>query len=99
MRVVGGFALRVVLAVNGDPFLRHHAGAEPEPETEEVRGDRTEVHRLVRLRAVQKDRDRCDGEVRGDERVQHDLPPGNVPQAVSEPLDDRVQNGGVRKHH
>jgi hypothetical protein len=79
VRVFFGFALGVVLAVDGDPLLGHHAGAEPQPEAEEVRGDRAEVHGAMGLRAVQEDRDRRDGDVRGDERVQHDLPPCDDP--------------------
>ena len=99
VRVFFGFALGVVLAVDRHPFLGHHAGAQPEPEAEEMRRNRAQIHGPVRLRAVQEDRDRRDRDVRGDERVQHDLPPGEVPQAVSEPVDGRAQNGRVRKQH
>ena len=99
VRVVHGLALGVVLAVDGHPLLGDHAGAQPQPEAEEVRRDRAQVHRAVRLRAVQEDGDRGDGDVRGRQRVQDELPPGQVPQAVGQPVDGRVQHGGVRKQH
>ena len=43
------FALGVVLAVNGNPFLGDHAGGHPEPETEEVHDGRMEIQAAVRL--------------------------------------------------
>jgi hypothetical protein len=67
--IVFGLALGVCLAVDRDPLLGHHAGAEPEPEAEEVRRDRVQVERAVRLRAVQEDRDRGDRDVRRDQGV------------------------------
>jgi hypothetical protein len=54
VRIVLGLALRVVLAMDRDPLLRHHAGRQPEPEAEEVRRDRMQLERPVRLRPVQK---------------------------------------------
>jgi hypothetical protein len=56
VRVVDGFALGVVLAVDGHPFLGDHAGRQPQPEAEEVRGNRVQVQRAVRLGSVQEDR-------------------------------------------
>jgi hypothetical protein len=89
----------MVLAMDGDPFLGDHAGAQPQPEAEEVRWDRTQFHGPMRLRAVQEDRYRGNRDVSGHERVEDDLPPREIPHAVSEPVDSRVQHGRVRKEH
>ena len=58
VRIVDGLALRVVLAMDRGPLLGHHAGGEPQPETEEMAGDRMQVERAMRLMAVQINRDR-----------------------------------------
>ncbi len=84
VRVVGGLALGVVLAVDRGPLLGDHAGREPEPEAEEMRHDRMQVERAVRLVAVQVDRDRGDGDVRQAERDQREAPPGEIQQTVEE---------------
>jgi hypothetical protein len=52
-----GFDLGVVFAVDGHKFLGHHARAQPQPEPEEVRGNRAQLQRTVRLRTVQEDGD------------------------------------------
>ena len=90
MRILLRFALGVVLAVDRHPLLGHHSGANPEPEAEEMRRNWGQIHGSVRLRAVQEDGDGSDGHVRRRKRVQHDLPPGEVPQAVFEPVDGRA---------
>ena len=64
VRVVDRLALGVVLAVDGGPFLGDHARGQPQPEAEEVRRDRAQVQRAVRLAAVQEDRDGRDRDVR-----------------------------------
>ena len=99
VRVVRGLALGVVLAVDGDPFLGHHAGTQPEPEAEKVRWDPVQVHRAMRLRTVQENGDAGDGDMGRHQRVQNDLPPGQVPQAIGKPVNGRVQNGPIGKQH
>ena len=98
VRVVLGLALGVVLAVDRDPLLGHHARAEPEPEAEEMRRDRVQVERPVRLRAVQEDRHRRDGDVGGDQRVGDDLPATEAGKAMAEPLHQRIENRDQHVH-
>jgi hypothetical protein len=98
VRVVGGLAARVVLAVDRDPLLGHHAGAQPQPEAEEVRRHGPEFERAVRLRTVQEHGDGDDGDVRGHQREQHDLPPRGVEQAVCEPWHDHIVEGSEFVH-
>ena len=64
MGIINGFTFSVVLAVNGGPLFGNHAGSKPEPEAEEVRSDRMQIERTVRLAAVQKNSDASDGDVR-----------------------------------
>ena len=79
-----GLALGVVLAVDRHPLLGHHAGGQPQPEAEEVRWDRVQFQRAVRLCAMQKNRHRGDGDVRRHQREQHDLPPGRIgPKSIT----------------
>jgi hypothetical protein len=94
VRIFNRFAFGVVLAVNGHPFLGHLARAQPEPETEEMRGDRVQVHGAVRLMAMQVDRHAGDGDVGGHQRVQHDLPPAGGEQSISQPIE-----GGIKQDH
>ena len=47
------------------------------------------------LSAVEKDRHCSDRDVRGDQRVQQDLPPRRFHRAMAEPLHDRVEK---RRH-
>jgi hypothetical protein len=86
VRIVFGFALGVVLAVNRGPLLGHHARGHPQPETEEMLGDRMQVQRPVRHAAVQENGHAGDRDVRHHERVDHDLPPGPVGEAVGGPI-------------
>ena len=92
VRVLGGLALRVMLAVDRGPLLRHHPGREPEPEPEEV-GDRgVQVERAMRGMPVQVDRDRGDRDVRQRKRDDDVAPPGQRHQAV------RGQRQEIRGH-
>jgi hypothetical protein len=68
MRILGGFAACMVLAVHRDPFARDHAGRQPEPEPEEMADDRVQSQASMSLMTVQKDRDARDGDVRQDQR-------------------------------
>ena len=66
---------------------------EPEPEAEEVRRDRVQVERPVRLRAVQEDRDRGDGDVRRDQREQRaTCQPLKPTRAMRQPVDQRIEH-------
>ncbi|OMP13813.1 hypothetical protein COLO4_00898 [Corchorus olitorius] len=96
VRILFGFALGVVLAVNGGPFLRDHAGGQPQPETEEVSGDGMHVQRPVRLAAVQKNRDAGDGDVRHHQRENQDLPPGPIQGAVGKESQKGVDQSVLR---
>ncbi|MPN12772.1 hypothetical protein SDC9_160092 [bioreactor metagenome] len=96
VRIVFGLALGVVLAVDGHPLLGLHAGADPQPEAEEMRGNRAQIQRAVRLRTVQKNRHRRNRDVGGEQGVQHDLPPGQIPHAVGQPVNDGAQYGPIR---
>ena len=42
----------------------NHASGKPEPEAKEVGSNRMQIERAVRLAAVQKNSDACDGDVR-----------------------------------
>jgi hypothetical protein len=64
MRILFGLATRVVLAMDGDPFARDHAGREPEPKPEKMTDDGVQSERPMRLVAVQKDGDARDRHVR-----------------------------------
>src|SRR5260370_41402007 len=75
------FVLGMVLAMDGGPFFVDHAGREPQPEAEEVRYERMQLERAMRLAAVEKDRYRRDGDVRQCERGQHVTPPGEIQQS------------------
>jgi hypothetical protein len=53
VRIFFGLALGVMLAMDRDPFLGHHASGKPRPETEKMRQQRMEIHATVRLAAMQ----------------------------------------------
>jgi hypothetical protein len=59
-----------------------------------MRGDRVQVQGAVRLMAMQKNRHADHGHVGHGQREQNDLPPGNVPQAVGQPI-----QSGVKQDH
>ncbi len=69
MRIFLSLTLGVVLAVDGDEFLRHHTRSEPQPQPEKVLRDWTELQRTVRLSAVQEDGDRRYRDMRDNQRV------------------------------
>ncbi len=82
MRIVLGFALGVVLAMDRRPLLRDHAGGHPQPETEEVADDGVQLERPVRLAAVQVDGDAGDRDLDEDQQGDEIAPPGKVQQAA-----------------
>ena len=83
VRVFFGFALGVVLAVNGNPLFGHHAGVQPKPEAEEMGDGRMQIEGTVRLGAVEVQRDAHDGDVRRDQRVGQDGPKAGPRQAFA----------------
>ncbi|MCY1544083.1 hypothetical protein D9M68_799380 [compost metagenome] len=84
------FALGVVLAVNGNPFLGDHAGGQPQPETEEMHDGRMQIQTAVRLAAMEKDRDRHDRDVRHHQRENDDLPPSGLRQTAGNEGEDVI---------
>ena len=57
VRIFLGLALGVVLAMDRRPLARDHRGSEPAPEAEHVRQHRMEIHRAMRHRPMQVERD------------------------------------------
>jgi hypothetical protein len=53
----------------------------------------------VRLVPVQKNGDAGDGDVGQAQGDQHHLPPRKVEQAVTHPLDERIQKSPIRQQH
>ena len=92
VRVFLGLALGMVLAVNGHPLARDHAGREPEPEPEEMRHQRVQIQRPVGLVAVQKNRHRGNRDVGHDQREQQHLPPACTEQTEGQAVHYRVEN-------
>jgi len=91
VRVFGLLAAGVVLAVHGRPFACDHAGGQPQPEAEEVRGQRVQIQRPVRLVAVQEHGDADHGDVGQHQGDQNDLPPGQVQGAMRHPIQQGLQ--------
>src|SRR3990172_2483347 len=67
VRVVRCFHLGVMLAMDGGPFFRDHAGGQPQPEAEEVTDNGMKIERPMGLMTVQIDGDSGDGDVSQDE--------------------------------
>ncbi len=82
MRILGGLALGVVLAVDRGPFLGDHARGEPQPEAEEMGDHGMQVERAVRLATVQVERHPRDRDLREDEERDKVAPPGEFQQAL-----------------
>ena len=78
VRIFLGLDLGVVLAVDRGPLLGHHPGGEPQPETEEVAGDRMQVERAVRLAAVEKNGDGGNSDVGSHQGVGDQAPPRQI---------------------
>src|SRR5690606_18693671 len=72
MGIALAFAARMMFAMNGHPLFGDHAGADPQPEPEKMGRDGMQIEPAMRLAAVQEDRDADDGDMRGNERVEHD---------------------------
>lgn len=76
VRVVDGFALGVVLAVDGGPLTGVLCGGQPQPETEEMLEPGVEFQRAVSGIAVQINRDADNGHVGHQQRDCQQLPGG-----------------------
>ena len=95
VRVLGGLAFRVMLAVHGDPLPGHHARRQPAPETEDMRDGRMEIDAAVRLAAVQVQGDGGDRGLRHDHEVDQ---PGN-PRCLGQSacrVGKQVRHGSLR---
>ena len=82
VRILFRFNLGVVLAMDGDPLLCHHAGRQPQPKAEEMRDDGVKIKPAVRLTPVQKNGHRSDRDVRQNQRHDGISPPREGDQAV-----------------
>jgi hypothetical protein len=92
VRVVDRFDLGVMLAMHGHPLTRHHAGADPAPEAEEVRQRRVKIHAAVGLAAVQVQRHREDGELGRNQQVDQHFAPACAGDTVVEEVEHRVEH-------
>jgi hypothetical protein len=90
MGVVNRLAFGVVLAVNSGPLFGDHASGEPEPEAKEVRSNRMQIERTVRLAAVQENSNACDRNVGYRQGKQHNLPPCPIEVSMGQPLDQTI---------
>jgi hypothetical protein len=103
VRIAFVLTFRVVLAVDGGPFLGDHAGRHPQPEAEEMRGNRMQVQRAMGRVAVQVDGDAGDGDVGHHQGGDDGLPPSGLRKAMGQKLNQPVPQEGQdpvigRKH-
>ncbi|MNM61401.1 hypothetical protein D3C81_727020 [compost metagenome] len=82
VRVIGGFAFGVVLAVDGSPLAGIHRRGQPQPETEEMLQRGMQLERAMRRKAMQVDGDADDRDMRQDQRDRHQLPRRQVEETV-----------------
>ena len=82
VRIAFLLAVRVVLAVHRDPFLRRGARVHPEPEAAKVPHDGVQVHGPVRLIAMEIERDRDHRDVHPQQRDHDIAPEAEIGQAV-----------------
>lgn len=93
--IVHGFALGVVLAVDGRPLTGVHGGGHPQPEPEEVLEGRVEFEGSMGGIAMQVDRDADDGDVGHHQGDCHELPGRQVEKTV---VPHGVHNLGGRRN-
>src|SRR5581483_5070464 len=74
------------------PFLGDHAGGQPAPETEEMRHCGMKIHTTMRLRAVQVQGHRENGELGDDKNEQCDAEPAGMPQAMAQKIEKKVDH-------
>ena len=70
VRIVRGFTVDVMLAMNRYPLAGVHSGGKPQPQTEEMRNQRMQVKRVMRLLSMQKNGHRNNrnmGQAQGDQ--------------------------------
>ncbi|KAG0162141.1 hypothetical protein DFQ30_003097 [Apophysomyces sp. BC1015] len=87
----------MVFAVDRRPLTGDHARGQPQPETEKVAGDRMQVQCAVRLVPMQVNGYADDRDVRHHQRVQHDLPPRPVQQAMGNEIKREIQQSHTLK--
>src|SRR3989344_5838491 len=113
VRIVRCFHLGVMLAMDGGPFFRDHAGGQPQPEAEEVTDNGMKIERPMGLMTVQIDGDSGDGDVsqyecnddvsppwENDQSFKHCEAPFNLTMycaSIPETAHDRVLSRGPRQ--
>ncbi|MNT25486.1 hypothetical protein D3C72_1610050 [compost metagenome] len=90
VRIFFRIALGMVLAVDGGPLLGDLARRQPQPETEEMAGQRMQFQRPVGLVAVQVNRDAGDRDVGDHHGIQENLPCGQIGNASCHELQNVV---------
>ena len=88
VRILGGLAAGVVLAVDRHPLLGHHRGGQPVPEAQEVAHDRVQVHAAVGGAAVQVEGGAHHGDLAGDQEIQRHLPGAGLGETGQQPIDN-----------
>jgi hypothetical protein len=75
MRIIGRFALRVMLAVHRYPLVARYARRHPQPEPEKMTDGRMKIERAMCEAAMKIERHVNDRNVRHDEHGEENLPP------------------------
>ena len=91
VRIFSLLAFGVVLAVNRRPLFGDLACCQPQPEAEKMRSNRVQVQRPMGLMAVQENSHADHGDVRDRQGEQNNLPPSDIPEAVSQPVEAGVK--------
>ena len=78
VRIFLRFAFGVVLAMHAHEIRRFHTRADPQPASKEVRNNRMQIQGAMRHGAVQINCHGTDCDVRGEQGVEHDLPPSGL---------------------
>ena len=94
VRVVFGFAFRVMFAMDRHPLLGDHRCGQPRPEAEDVIEQRMEIDAAMRLAAMQVQRDREDGQLRRDQEIHQQRPPTNLSHAGDQEIEEGRGHGG-----
>jgi len=95
VRVILGFHLGVVLAVDGHPLAGDHRGGQPQPEAEDMCDRRMEIDPAMGLAAVQVQGDREDGELGEYQQHRQHGPAAQAEHATGEQGDQGIGHGGT----